>query len=92
MYMKIPFDVLEKMPIMDRKYYINKYVEYVEARNASMNEGGSSSSNSNISNYTSMSQGLDGNDIAEEMGLMKNKKRSRILTLGVLLLLLLRGN
>jgi hypothetical protein len=70
MYMKIPFDVLEKMPIMDRKYYINKYVEYVEARNASMNEGGSSSSNSNISNYTSMSQGLDGNDIAEEMGLM----------------------
>jgi len=35
-----------------------------------MNEGGSSSSNSNISNYTSMSQGLDGNDIAEEMGLM----------------------
>ena len=70
MYVKIPFDVLEKMPIMDRKYYINKYVEYVEARNASMNEGGSSSSNSNISNYTSMSQGLDGNDIAEEMGLV----------------------
>lgn len=68
MYMKIPFDVLEKMPIMDRKYYIDKYVEYVNMKNAAMNDGGSSS-NTNISNYTSMSQGLDGDDIAEELGL-----------------------
>ena len=88
MYVKIPFDVLEKMPIMDRKYYINKYIEYVNARNDAMNNGGSSTSNSNISNYTSMSQGLDGDDIAEEMGLIKKKKRSRICTLGVLILLL----
>ena len=70
MYVKIPFDVLEKMPIMDRKYYIDKYIEYVNARNDAMNNGGSSSSNSNISNYTSMSQGLDGDDIAEEIGLI----------------------
>ena len=70
MYVKIPFDVLEKMPIMDRKYYINKYIEYVNARNDAMNNGGSSTSSSNISNYTSMSQGLDGDDIAEEMGLI----------------------
>ena len=69
MYVKIPFDVLERMPIMDRKYYIHKYNEYMEARNAAMNDGGSSSSNSNISKYTSMSQGLNGDDIAEEMGL-----------------------
>ena len=69
MHMKIPFDVLEKMPIMDRKYYINKYVEYVEARNAAMSEGGSSTSSGDISKFTSMSQGLDGDDIAEEMGL-----------------------
>ena len=55
---------------MDRKYYINKYIEYVNARNDAMNNGGSSTSNSNISNYTSMSQGLDGDDIAEEMGLI----------------------
>ena len=68
MYMKIPFDVLEKMPIMDRKYYIDKYVEYVNRKNAAMNDGGSNS-NTNISNYTSMSQGLDGDDIAEELGL-----------------------
>lgn len=67
MYMKIPFDVLEKMPIMDRKYYIDKYVEYVNMRNAAM-EGGDSSTTSNISNYTSMSQGLNGDDIAEELG------------------------
>ena len=67
MYMKIPFDVLEKMPIMDRKYYIDKYIEYVNMRNAAM-EGGDSSTTSNISNYTSMSQGLNGDDIAEELG------------------------
>ena len=69
MYVKIPFDVLQNMPIMDRKYYIHKYNEYMEARNAAMNDGGSSSSNTDISKYTSMSQGLNGDDIAEEMGL-----------------------
>jgi hypothetical protein len=68
MYVKIPFDVLEKMPIMDRKYYIDKYVEYVNMTNAAM-DGGGSSSTSNISNYTSMSQGLDGDAISEELGL-----------------------
>ena len=67
MYVKIPFDVLEKMPIFDRKYYIDKYIEYVENRNAAMGDNGGSSSD--ISNYTSMSQGLDGNDIADELGL-----------------------
>ncbi len=53
---------------MDRKYYIDKYVEYVNMRNAAM-DGGGSSSTSNISNYTSMSQGLDGDAISEELGL-----------------------
>ena len=69
MYLKIPLDVLDKMPIRDRKYYIHKYNEYMEARNEAMsgNEGGSSSHD--ISKYTSMSQGLNGDDIAEEMGL-----------------------
>ena len=33
MYIKIPFDALDKMPIRDRKYYIHKYNEYMEARN-----------------------------------------------------------
>lgn len=37
MYMKIPFDALMKMPVMDRKYYIHKYNEYMEERNAMMN-------------------------------------------------------
>ena len=68
MYVKIPFDVLQNMPIMDRRYYIQKYNEYMEAKSAAM-EGNSSSSSNNISKYTSMSQGLNANDIAEEMGL-----------------------
>ena len=68
-YMKIPFDILDNMPIRDRKYYIHKYNEYMEARNAAM-EGKSSNSTSNIGAYTSMSQGLTGDYIAEEMGLM----------------------
>lgn len=67
-YVKIPFDVLDKMPIRDRKYYIHKYNEYMEAKNAAMN-GTSTSSSSDIGMYTSLSQGLNGDDIAEEMGL-----------------------
>jgi hypothetical protein len=67
-YMKIPFDVLDKMPIRDRKYYIHKYNEYMEERNAAM-EGNSSNSTTNIGAYTSMSQGLTNDDIAEELGL-----------------------
>jgi hypothetical protein len=69
MYVKIPYEALMKMPVMDRKYYIHKYNEYMEARNDAMNgnEGGSSSHD--ISKFTSMSQGLNGDDIAEEMGL-----------------------
>ena len=35
-YMKIPFDILDNMPIRDRKYYIHKYNEYMEERNAAM--------------------------------------------------------
>ena len=67
-YVKIPFDILDRMPIMDRKYYIHKYNEYMEARNAAV-QGSSSSSSGDISKFTSMSQGLNGNDIAEEIGL-----------------------
>ena len=57
-----------KMPVSDRKYYIHKYNEYMEARNEAMN-GNDGGSTSDISKYTSMSQGLNGDDIAEEMGL-----------------------
>lgn len=32
MYIKIPFDTLDKMPIRDRKYYIQKYNEYMEMK------------------------------------------------------------
>ena len=68
MYIKIPYEALMKMPIMDRKYYIHKYNEYMEARNAAMS-GDNSKQSDNISKYTSMSQGLNGDDIAEEMGM-----------------------
>ena len=61
-YIKIPFDVLDRMPIMDRKYYIQKYVEYIEARNSAM-QGGGGSSTSNISSYTNMSQGVAGDEV-----------------------------
>ena len=57
MYVKIPFDVLQNMPIMDRKYYIHKYNEYMDARNAAMN-GDNSKSSENISRFTDMSQGV----------------------------------
>lgn len=60
MYLKIPFDVLNHMPIRDRKYYIHKYNEYMEARNAAM-EG--TISTDDISAYSSMSQGFSGDDI-----------------------------
>jgi hypothetical protein len=61
MYVKIPFDILDKMPIRDRKYYIHKYNDYMEARNAAMN-GDNSSSSTNIAAYTNMSQGLTGEE------------------------------
>ena len=64
MYVKIPFDVLDKMPIRDRKYYIHKYNEYMEARNAAM-EGNNSSSSTNIGMYTNMSQGVSGDDVMD---------------------------
>jgi hypothetical protein len=41
----------------------------MEAKNAAMNGDNNSKSSSDISKYTSMSQGLNGDDIAEEMGL-----------------------
>ena len=62
MYVKIPFDVLDNMPIRDRKYYIHKYNEYMEARNAAM-EGNNSTSSSDIGMYTNLSQGVSGDDV-----------------------------
>ena len=49
------------MPIMDRKFYINKYIEYMEARKDAMNGGGTSTTN--IGAYTNMSQGVSGDDV-----------------------------
>lgn len=64
MYIKIPLDVLDKMPIRDRKYYIHKYNEYMEQRNAAM-EGGSSTSITDIAAFTNMSQGVTGDEVYE---------------------------
>ena len=66
MYIKIPFDILDKMPIRDRKYYIHKYNEYIEARNAAIEGSSTSSSTENIGAYTNMSQGLTSDDIFDE--------------------------
>lgn len=46
------------MPIRDRKFYIHKYNEYMEARNAAME--GNSTHTDNISMFTDMSQGVVG--------------------------------
>jgi len=62
MYVKIPFDVLENMPIRDRKYYIHKYNEHMEARAAAMEN---SSYSSDINMFTNMSQGVTGDEVFE---------------------------
>ena len=62
MYVKIPLDVLDKMPIRDRKYYIHKYNEYMEKKEAAMNGNSNSTHTQDISKYTSMSQGVVGDD------------------------------
>lgn len=64
MYIKIPFDILEKMPIKDRKYYIYKYNEYMEARNVAL-EGNSTSTTTDISMFTNLSQGVTGEEVFE---------------------------
>lgn len=45
------------MPIRDRKYYIHKYNEYMEAKNAALSN---SRSTTDISSFTDMSQGVVG--------------------------------
>jgi hypothetical protein len=62
MFMKIPFDVLDRMPIRDRKYYIKRYNQYMEERE---NAANNTSSTSDISMYTNMSQGVVGDEIFE---------------------------
>jgi hypothetical protein len=61
MYIKIPFDVLDRMPIRDRKYYIHKFQEYMEAKNRAMEGGGTSTTD--IGSYTNMSQGITGDEV-----------------------------
>lgn len=64
MYIKIPFDILDKMPIRDRKYYIHKFNEYMEAKQRAL-DGNKSTTTSDISPYTDMSQGLSDDDLEE---------------------------
>lgn len=64
MYIKIPFDILDKMPIRDRKYYIHKFNEYMEAKQRAL-DGNKSTITNDISPYTDMSQGLSDDDLEE---------------------------
>jgi hypothetical protein len=50
------------MPIRDRKYYIKRYNQYMEERE---NAANNTSSTSDISMYTNMSQGVVGDEIFE---------------------------
>ena len=61
MFVKIPLDVLERMPIRDRKYYIHKYNEYMTAKENAINR----TSSTDIGVYTNMSQGVTGDEIFE---------------------------
>ena len=64
MYIKIPFDILDKMPIRDRKYCIHKFNEYMEAKQRAL-DGNKSTTTNDISPYTDMSQGLSDDDLEE---------------------------
>ena len=54
-YIGIPFDILYKMPIRDRKFYIIRHNEYVEKENAKY-ENGNSIDGWSIDAYTDMDQ------------------------------------
>ena len=64
MYIKIPFDILDKMPIRDRKYYIHKFNEYMEAKQRAL-DGDQSTTTNDISSYTDMSPGFSDDDLEE---------------------------
>ena len=64
MYIKIPFDILDKMPIRDRKYYIHKFNEYMEAKQRAL-DGDKSTTTNDISSYTDMSQGFSDDDVED---------------------------
>ena len=55
----IPFDVLEKMPIRDRRFYIYKYNDYVKKQEDAYeaSQGNSTPSADQINAYARMSQG-----------------------------------
>ena len=59
----IPFDILEKMPVRDRKFYIAKHNGIIEKENEK--ENGSTIDGEMINKYTDMSQQTE----------MNNKKR-----------------
>ena len=54
-YVGIPLDVLDKMPVRDRKFYIAKHNQYVEAENQTRN-GGTSINGEAIEGYTNLEQ------------------------------------
>ena len=64
-YVGIPFNILDKMPIRDRKYYIHKFNEYMEERNAAMQGDGGSSTSTNIGMFTNLSQGVSGDEVMD---------------------------
>lgn len=54
------------MPVRDRYYYIHKYNLFMEEKSRAM-QGDNSSSTTDISKYTSMSQGLTDEDLESEL-------------------------
>jgi len=55
-YIGIPFDVLNEMPIRDRKYYITRHNTKIEEENAMRNGNGTTNAGENINTYASLEQ------------------------------------
>lgn len=55
-YIGIPFDVLNEMPVRDRKYYIMRHNSKLEEENATRNNEGSTNAGESINEYARLEQ------------------------------------
>ena len=55
-YIGIPLDVLDRMPVRDRKFYILKHNEYTERENAKYERRSNTINGEALNSYTDMEQ------------------------------------
>lgn len=56
-YIGIPLNILDKMPVRDRKFYIHRYNKYMEEKERAMKDSGGGFTTEDIEGYTDQSQG-----------------------------------